>query len=446
MEGEKLKFSIERTTPSWHRGITGVWMRNVLRLPLLLVVPALFLTGCSRLSEQTKLYVSDADERLVLDRPAPVSSEHYQFFPEHHQRIVCIEPSPDIARALSLAATAKAGTPTVTGEVDVSYQQMIAQLAGRTAAVVALRDGLFRACEAYANGIIGKELYVLLVSQYGDTMTTIMLGEDAQTTAQAAASASKSNTASTDALKPPSPIPVQIVVPYAADPSKPITLNLPITVTAVQPPSQSTIPPSGTANPGTVGGTGAPKADGTGNSTDPISQIYSTYTANAGGRFLNSVFASCAAYDNNGERKSTYLTQLCSSIEDAGKLGDFVTKVLPKGSSTNPGNAAPTATPTIFKVPFASGDSTVTSIAAKQQVASAYDAFVKSNKTVNITVVGEASKSGDAQKNMALSLQRAEAVRSVLVNSYFVDASRVFVAGVGQDNADNAPLVTINLQ
>ncbi len=46
-------------------------------------------------------------------------------------------------------------------------------MAGRTAGVVALRDGLYSACQAYANGIIGRRAYALILSQYGDLLVAL---------------------------------------------------------------------------------------------------------------------------------------------------------------------------------------------------------------------------------------------------------------------------------
>jgi hypothetical protein len=51
-------------------------------------------------------------------------------------------------------------------------------LAGRSTALLGLRDGLFRACEAYANGVIGADAYALVLSRYGQLMTTLFLGQD----------------------------------------------------------------------------------------------------------------------------------------------------------------------------------------------------------------------------------------------------------------------------
>ena len=50
--------------------------------------------------------------------------------------------------------------------------------AGRSTALLGLRDGLYRACEAYANGAIGADAYALVLSRYGQLMTTFFLGQD----------------------------------------------------------------------------------------------------------------------------------------------------------------------------------------------------------------------------------------------------------------------------
>jgi hypothetical protein len=51
-------------------------------------------------------------------------------------------------------------------------------LAGRSTALLGLRDGLYRAYEAYANGVIGADAYALVLSRYGQLMTTLFLGQD----------------------------------------------------------------------------------------------------------------------------------------------------------------------------------------------------------------------------------------------------------------------------
>jgi hypothetical protein len=108
---------------------------------------------------------------LVTSRPNPMSDG---------PPILCAQPSPDLATAFGETAQAGAagGGGGVTANVNgsVANTQTITALAGRTAGVVALRDGLYSACEAYANGMIGKDAYALILSQYGNLL--VALGSD----------------------------------------------------------------------------------------------------------------------------------------------------------------------------------------------------------------------------------------------------------------------------
>ena len=96
--------------------------------------------------------------------------------------IICTEPSPDVAKALSTAAqlTGSGGNGTTTGSLGAggASAEAALALAGRSTALLGLRDGLFRACEAYANGVIGADAYALVLSRYGQLMTTLFLGQD----------------------------------------------------------------------------------------------------------------------------------------------------------------------------------------------------------------------------------------------------------------------------
>ena len=134
-----------------------------------------------------------ADVRIILQRNQPVLGNP----------VVCVEPAPDVADALSHAAaiTASGGNTTVKGDLSVSgsTSDAIAELAGRSTALLGLRDGLFRACEAYANGAIGQDVYSLIVSRYSGLMTTLFLGQDISSAAvgQARASANSMTPATT---------------------------------------------------------------------------------------------------------------------------------------------------------------------------------------------------------------------------------------------------------
>jgi hypothetical protein len=75
--------------------------------------------------------------------------------------------SPDVAKALSAAAqlSGSGGNDTTTGSLAVggASAEAVIALAGRSTALL----GLYRACEAYANGAIGADAYALVLSRYG---------------------------------------------------------------------------------------------------------------------------------------------------------------------------------------------------------------------------------------------------------------------------------------
>jgi hypothetical protein len=125
-----------------------------------------------------------ADARIITERKHPVTG----------QDVVCTEPSPDVAKAISTAfalsgqgsntppagasGTPSPGTVTASGGTSMGSAEAVAELAGRSTALLGLRDGLFQACQAYANGVIGADIYALIVSRYGQLMTTLFLGQD----------------------------------------------------------------------------------------------------------------------------------------------------------------------------------------------------------------------------------------------------------------------------
>jgi len=57
--------------------------------------------------------------------------------------------------------------------MSASDSEVVTALLGRSAGVVALRDGLYSACQAYANGIIGRDAYGLIISQYGTLIAQV---------------------------------------------------------------------------------------------------------------------------------------------------------------------------------------------------------------------------------------------------------------------------------
>lgn len=153
-------------------------MRNAMLLP---GCAALVLSACTNhIGTQigsTPALVTDADVRVITDRPSPFDPTNPA------RRAVCTEPSPDVAKALATALTLSAsasvpGGPTGSGSLNSQTAEGILELAGRVPAVVALRDGTYQLCQAWANGAVGDSAYALALGRYDQLLVTLMLGED----------------------------------------------------------------------------------------------------------------------------------------------------------------------------------------------------------------------------------------------------------------------------
>jgi hypothetical protein len=91
------------------------------------------------------------------------------------RRVVCAEPSPDTAVGLAASSSLAAN---VKGQVDAKLASSIAEavqsIGRRTQTIQLLRDGLYRACEAYLNGAITHDEYRLLLSRISAFSVTVM--------------------------------------------------------------------------------------------------------------------------------------------------------------------------------------------------------------------------------------------------------------------------------
>ena len=144
----------------------------------------------------TKALATTGSLRLITERERP-----------GYQPVVCSEPSPDYAIAFGSAtkaalavnggtppaeATAAAAEAAAAGAVgsgaaafDRTTTEAVTAGAGRAAAVLALRDGLYAACQSYANGVIGQDAYAVILSQYGHLLVALVGDGRADTTTPA---------------------------------------------------------------------------------------------------------------------------------------------------------------------------------------------------------------------------------------------------------------------
>src|SRR5713101_5408567 len=96
------------------------------------------------------------------------------------KRILCTEPSPDVATTLANSFGASISVLNY-GSGSLSTQQVegLVQLGERTAAIQLLRDKMYQTCLAYANGAISGTSYSLIMSNLDDTIVTMSLGDGA---------------------------------------------------------------------------------------------------------------------------------------------------------------------------------------------------------------------------------------------------------------------------
>jgi hypothetical protein len=95
------------------------------------------------------------------------------------RRIICAEPSPDALSALSANVSAQAsldiaGRGSGSGQFERSFAEAVQNIGKRTVTVQVLRDGLYRACEAYANGVLDEFGYGLILNQVDNIMVKLI--------------------------------------------------------------------------------------------------------------------------------------------------------------------------------------------------------------------------------------------------------------------------------
>jgi hypothetical protein len=142
---------------------------------------AMALGGCSGTIftpanlESGESFFIDARQRMITNTRVDGMYHGGQVTPK---RIVCAEPSPDVA--LAMAHSLGAGINVMgygSGNLTNAVSQGLAQLGERIAAVQLLRDVLYRSCEAYANGAISSTTYAVMMARLDETTTTLLLGE-----------------------------------------------------------------------------------------------------------------------------------------------------------------------------------------------------------------------------------------------------------------------------
>lgn len=142
----------------------------------------------------------DAKQRLVL-----VTHEGGK---SRDRKIVCAEPSPDALSATAAAASGAIALPGLGGGGDeqggnasAARGETVASVAMRTQTIQLLRDGLYRACEAYLNGAIDQHQYNIILLNI-DKLMVVLLGVDGIAGTQNVAPVAINASANTSATAP----------------------------------------------------------------------------------------------------------------------------------------------------------------------------------------------------------------------------------------------------
>ena len=116
----------------------------------------------------------DARQRLIIvtDKGAPVRDNDNNTLQQH--RVVCAEPSPDAFMALVASGGADVAFGGKKAGARGAMAESVAALGRRTQTIQLLRDGLYRACEAYMNGVIDKNAYQRIMVAYDELLITLV--------------------------------------------------------------------------------------------------------------------------------------------------------------------------------------------------------------------------------------------------------------------------------
>jgi hypothetical protein len=146
-----------------------------------LAIGSLAISGCT----ETIFKPFDADKGSVsMDaRQRTILSVERGTQQEPH-RIVCAEPSPDALATIAATAGLSAGVsglPHFPGKAELASSfasgEQAAMIGARNSTIQLLRDGLYRACEAYMNGALGDFGYGLVLVNYGRVMVALLTAD-----------------------------------------------------------------------------------------------------------------------------------------------------------------------------------------------------------------------------------------------------------------------------
>src|SRR5262245_8573836 len=118
----------------------------------------------------------DAKQRALFATPGPTGSDGKETY---RKTLICAEPSPDALSAISSSLSASFGGLFPSGQqiqaaLAAALSETAGQLGVRNATIQLLRDGMYRQCEAYMNGLIGRDYYEQIANKYVNAMVALL--------------------------------------------------------------------------------------------------------------------------------------------------------------------------------------------------------------------------------------------------------------------------------
>ena len=156
----------------------------MLRFSLIAIVLSCLLFGCASPNDRPRRYTLGDTQTLVMGGNLRVVTQtNRAIIGQPNLPTICMEPSPDVIIAFERTTDAKANVAAKTGlngeqALKVETKETAAELTSRDKGVLALRDGLYAACQSYANGVLGHDAYALILSQYGNLLVALVGGDN----------------------------------------------------------------------------------------------------------------------------------------------------------------------------------------------------------------------------------------------------------------------------
>lgn len=141
---------------------------------LLIIIAPLTFTSCSSVIHERFSLDGQPANSVSLDAKQRVIVVTDKAGEDGNRRAICAEPSPDAMVGIAASGAFEAAVKSeASAKLAGSLAESLAQLGERTPTIQLLRDGLYRACEAHLNGLLGTNEYKSILLGYDNFVVTL---------------------------------------------------------------------------------------------------------------------------------------------------------------------------------------------------------------------------------------------------------------------------------